>query len=109
MPIQAIAESIYAALFRFFILDLWYNRSYTQAMKTAISIPDDVFDAADEMARRLGMSRSQLYSTAVREYLDAHRSRGVTARLDRIYEQYDSRLDLRVAEAQTASLDDEDW
>ncbi len=78
-------------------------------MKTAISIPDDVFDAAEEMARRLGMSRSQLYATAVREYLDAHRSRGVTARLDRLYEHQDSRLDLRVAEAQTASLDEEGW
>ena len=78
-------------------------------MKTAISIPDEVFDAADEMARRLGMSRSQLYVTAVREFLDAHRKHGVTARLDRLYECQDSRLDLRVAEAQTASLDDEDW
>ena len=78
-------------------------------MKTAISIPDDVFDAADEMARRLGMSRSQLYATAVREYLDAHRSRGVTAQLDRLYEHQDSRLDLRVAEAQTASLEEEGW
>jgi len=78
-------------------------------MKTAISIPDDVFDAADEMAKRLGMSRSQLYSTAVRRYLDAHRNCGVTAQLDQIYEYQDSSLDLRVAEAQTASLDDEDW
>jgi metal-responsive CopG/Arc/MetJ family transcriptional regulator len=78
-------------------------------MKTAISIPDDVFDAAEEMARRLDMSRSQLYATAVREYLEAHRSRGVTARLDQLYGRVDSRLDLRVAEAQTASLDDEDW
>jgi len=91
------------------LLDFGYNRSYTQPMKTAISIPDDVFDAADEMARRLGMSRSQLYATAVREYLDAHRSRGVTARLDRLYEHQDSRLDPRVAEAQTASLDEESW
>ncbi len=78
-------------------------------MKTAISIPDDVFDAADEMAARLGVSRSQLYATAVREYLEAHRSRGVTARLDQLYERVDSRLDLRVTEAQSASLGDEDW
>jgi metal-responsive CopG/Arc/MetJ family transcriptional regulator len=78
-------------------------------MKTAISIPDEVFDAADEMAERLGMSRSELYVTAIREYLDAHRRRGVTARLDQVYEYQDSRLDLRVAEAQSASLEDEDW
>jgi metal-responsive CopG/Arc/MetJ family transcriptional regulator len=78
-------------------------------MKTAISIPDDVFDAAEEMAQRLEMNRSQLYATAIREYLKAHRSRGVTARLDQVYEHVDSSLELRVAEAQTASLDDEDW
>jgi metal-responsive CopG/Arc/MetJ family transcriptional regulator len=78
-------------------------------MKTAISIPDEVFDAADDMAKRLGISRSRLYATAVREFLDTHRNRGVTERLDQVYEYQDSRLDLRVAEAQTASLDDEDW
>jgi metal-responsive CopG/Arc/MetJ family transcriptional regulator len=78
-------------------------------VKTAISIPDDVFDAAEEMARRLEVSRSQLYATAIREYLDAHRCRGVTARLDQVYEHIDSGLELRVAEAQTISLDDEDW
>ena len=78
-------------------------------MKTAISIPDEVFDAAEEMAKRLGMSRSQLYVTALREFLEAHRSRGVTARLDQVYEYQDSSLDLRVAKAQTDSLEDEDW
>jgi metal-responsive CopG/Arc/MetJ family transcriptional regulator len=78
-------------------------------MKTAISIPDEVFDAAEKLATRLGMSRSQLYATALRQYLEAHRSRGVTARLDAVYNDNDSSLDLRVAEAQTASLGEEDW
>jgi metal-responsive CopG/Arc/MetJ family transcriptional regulator len=78
-------------------------------VKTAISIPDEVFDAAEDMARRLGMSRSQFYATAVRDYLEANRSRGVTARLDQIYENADSRLDLRVAEAQTVSLGEDEW
>ena len=78
-------------------------------MKTAISIPDEVFDAAEEMAKRLGMSRSQLYVTALREYLESHRSRAVTARLDEVYECQSSSLDLSVAEAQADSIDDEDW
>ena len=38
-------------------------------MKIAISVPDEVFDSADELARELGISRSELYSTAVAEYL----------------------------------------
>jgi metal-responsive CopG/Arc/MetJ family transcriptional regulator len=61
-------------------------------MKTTISVPDDVFDAAERVAGRLGMSRSQLYSTAVRQFVDAHRSERVTERLNEVYA--DEPLDL---------------
>lgn len=54
-------------------------------MKTAISIPDDVFRAADELARKLSQSRSQLYSCAVREYVARHSEVSITAALDAIY------------------------
>jgi len=39
-------------------------------MKTAISLPDDAFDAADQKARELGMSRSEFFATAARRYLE---------------------------------------
>ena len=51
-------------------------------MKTAISIPDDVFTDAEALARELKQSRSQLYSRAVREYVARHSSDRVTAALD---------------------------
>jgi metal-responsive CopG/Arc/MetJ family transcriptional regulator len=51
-------------------------------MKTAISIPDDVFTEADELARELKQSRSQLYTRAVREYVARHSADSVTAALD---------------------------
>ena len=51
-------------------------------MKTAISIPDDVFAEADALARSTGRSRSELYSLAVREYVARHSSDAVTAALD---------------------------
>lgn len=51
-------------------------------MKTAISIPDDVFGDAEMLARELKQSRSQLYSRAVREYVARHSSDSVTAALD---------------------------
>lgn len=54
-------------------------------MKTAISIPDEVFAEADRLARRLNQSRSQLYSRAVREYVARHSSDDVTAALDALY------------------------
>lgn len=57
---------------------------YTFGMKTAISIPDDLFAAADGLARDLGQSRSQLYSRAVREYVARHSADAVTEALDAI-------------------------
>jgi hypothetical protein len=53
-------------------------------MKTAISIPDDVFAEAEKLARRLKKSRSELYSHALREYLARHGPEYVTETLDRI-------------------------
>ena len=54
-------------------------------MKTAISIPDDVFTKADRLAQKLKQSRSQLYSRAVREYVARHSNDDVTAALDALY------------------------
>lgn len=54
-------------------------------MKTAISLPDDLFASADALASRLGVSRSELYATAVAEFLAKHTTSHVTAQLDRLY------------------------
>jgi predicted transcriptional regulator len=53
-------------------------------MKTAISIPDDVFRDADALARKLKKSRSEIYSRAVREYVARYSTDGVTEALDRL-------------------------
>lgn len=55
-------------------------------MKTAISVPDDVFNRAEQLARRQGRSRSELYSAAVREYVARHAPDDVTEALDRVVE-----------------------
>jgi metal-responsive CopG/Arc/MetJ family transcriptional regulator len=78
-------------------------------MKTAVSVPDPLFDAADRFAHRLGLSRSELYSKALQEYLCAHREEGVTEALDRIYEEEDSSLDPVLASIQGASLPKGEW
>ena len=54
-------------------------------MKTAISIPEELFESGEEFARERGMSRSELYTTALRRYLEEHRGEMVTERLDEIY------------------------
>ena len=55
-------------------------------MKTAISIPDATFESAERLAKRLGISRSQLYSDAVGALIEKYRYTGVTEQLDAVYE-----------------------
>ena len=72
-------------------------------MKTAISIPDDVFAAAEAAAERTGMSRSELFVAAVRLYLRQQGERGVTERLDRVYDRVESKVDPVLAAMQIAA------
>jgi metal-responsive CopG/Arc/MetJ family transcriptional regulator len=53
-------------------------------MKTAVSIPDDVFQRAERLARGAGRSRSDVYSAALREYVARHDPDEVTRALDRV-------------------------
>ena len=78
-------------------------------MKTAISVPDTVFQSADELARELGISRSELYSTAVAEYLAKHRAEDVTARLNEVYVDEPSGLPRELRRAQAKSIGPSEW
>lgn len=82
-------------------------------MKTAISIPDELFESADALATRLGISRSELYATAVAELLAKHAGAQVTAQLNTVYGVAESRLDPRLTRAQRLSVAErppsEDW
>ncbi|MDE2930747.1 MAG: hypothetical protein F4X81_08320 [Gammaproteobacteria bacterium] len=79
-------------------------------MKTAISIRDEVFDAAERAAKELGISRSELYTTAVREFVARFRKQRVTERLDAVYaEDVPSGLDQGLVAMQSLSLPEERW
>ena len=78
-------------------------------MKTAISIPDALFRAAERTSRRLGMSRSEFYSKAVAEFVKMNRAKGVTEALNAVYAEEDSSLDPAFMAVQLGSLDLEDW
>jgi len=56
-------------------------------MKTAVSIPDDVFRKADNLARRMKKSRSELFSNALSEYLARHASDQVTKAMDEVCDE----------------------
>ena len=80
-------------------------------MKTAISIPDPIFEEAERLAKERGVSRSELYAEAVAEYVKDQRFAGVRERLDAVYEAapQESELDPLVVRAQAASIPKEDW
>ena len=78
-------------------------------MKTAVSIPDPVFAAAEKLATRLGNSRSQPYTRALAELLEKRREDRITERLDRLYARELSSLDPVLARLQAASLPEGDW
>ena len=78
-------------------------------MKTAISLPDQLFKAAESLASRLGVSRSRLYATALEEYIARHQSRRVSERLDAVYSTESSDLDASVKSAQERTLRHSDW
>jgi metal-responsive CopG/Arc/MetJ family transcriptional regulator len=59
----------------------------TNGMKTAISVPDEVFEKAEATAKRLQISRSELYSRALREFLDSHSPDRVTSGWDAVIEE----------------------
>ncbi|MGD2069816.1 MAG: ribbon-helix-helix protein, CopG family [Gemmatimonadota bacterium] len=78
-------------------------------MKTAISLPDDLFESAEALAERLGMSRSELYATAVAEYLAKHRGEDVTRRLNEVYAEEPSGIDPALRSAQARSVSSGEW
>ena len=86
-----------------------YNSGYTIGMKTAISIPDATFAAAEALAKRLGVSRSQLYRRALERFIDAESRSDVTDRLNKMYAGESSDLDPVLGEIQLASLPPEEW
>lgn len=59
------------------------EQGYTRGMKTAVSIPDEVFAGAERLARRSKRSRSRIYTEALREYLARHSPEEVTEAVNR--------------------------
>jgi metal-responsive CopG/Arc/MetJ family transcriptional regulator len=78
-------------------------------MKTAISLPDDLFASADGLARRLGMSRSRLIATALAEFVAKHRAAKVSERLDAVYAAEESRVERSLSRAQREVLERSEW
>ena len=78
-------------------------------MKTAISIPQEVFKSAEKLAGKMGVSRSQLYATAIKSYVEAHEGGAITAKLDEVYGHTDSKLDPKLQKLQSKAISRNSW
>lgn len=85
-------------------------------MKTAISLPDPLFHSAEFLAKRMGVSRSELFQRALQAYLLKHNDAGVTEELNFVYASgsyasgsYEGHIDLLLDQAQLVSLPKDEW
>jgi predicted CopG family antitoxin len=85
------------------------HTGYTKGMKTAISIPDDVFKGAERLARRTKRSRSKLFSDAVKEYVARHDPDEVTEAMNRVCDEVGDTLDPFVSLAARRLLEQVEW
>jgi antitoxin MazE6 len=78
-------------------------------MKTAVSIPDDIFEGAERLARRTKKSRSRLFSDAVKEYVARHGPDEVTDAMDRVCAELGQPSDKFVSSAARRVLKRSEW
>ena len=78
-------------------------------MKTAVSIPDEIFEAADRLATRTKRSRSDLYSRALAEYLARHAPDQVTEDMNRALDAAGADVDAFASTAARRTLLRTDW
>lgn len=78
-------------------------------MKTAISLPDPVFEAADKLAKRMKLSRSALYARAVEDFVRRNDPDDLTAEINRVLVDQPSDRDANVDAAAAAMLRRVEW
>jgi len=82
---------------------------YASGMKTAVSIPDDVFEEAERLATQLQTSRSQLYSRALQEFVARHAPDRLTEAMNRVVDAVGSEVDEFSQRAARRVLESSEW
>jgi len=78
-------------------------------MRTAVSIPGDLFEKVERLARRAGRSRSEVFSEALREYLARHAPDEVTEAMDRVCAAVEGEPDAFLCTAARRVLEKTEW
>ena len=82
---------------------------YAVGMKTAVSIPDDIFERAERLARRNQCSRSEVYAAALDEYVARHAHDEVTETMNQVCDDAGDSNDAFLAVASRRVLDRVEW
>lgn len=85
------------------------SSGYTRSMKTAVSIPDDVFEEAERLAVELQTSRSHLYSRALQEFVARHSPDRLTEAMNRVLDEVGGEVDELIAKASRQVLERVEW
>ena len=110
MPFPVLGTGILKPARALILLDITtLGGGYTSGMKTAISIPDSVFQAAEKHAKRMRKSRSQLFSEAMVEYLERHTPDEITRMLNETLETVSDVDDSFIRKASHSLLGRSEW
>lgn len=91
------------------ILDAPPGFGYTKSMKTAVSIPDDIFHEAETLAKELKTSRSDVYARALAAFVGDHSADRVTQAINAALDTVDGRPDPLIIAAANRTLRDVEW
>lgn len=78
-------------------------------MKTAISVPDDVFELSERLAKKLKVSRSRVFALGVKKLAEEHDEESLVARINAVCDEVDTSLDPAVRQYQSRNLREQKW
>jgi metal-responsive CopG/Arc/MetJ family transcriptional regulator len=86
------------------MVDSWLYLRYTVCMKTAISLPDQLYQEAEKTAHTLGIPRSQLFAKALEDFIALHKRENITERLNLVYSKIDQNEFQAISDASVAAI-----
>lgn len=78
-------------------------------MKTAISVPDDIFQLSEKLAKKLKVSRSKVFAMGVEKLGEEFQTDDVTAKLNEYYSKEKAKIDPVIIKMALLSLPKEEW
>lgn len=78
-------------------------------MKTAISVPQDVFQLSEKLAKKFKISRSAVFAMGIRKLAEEHDEEALIAQINKVCDEADTSLDPAIRQYQNRMLQREKW